>query len=87
MFILTLENNDQPGAFSIINDEGEKVILFFQEYDDAERYKLMLEDQEFPELDIVEYEDDVVIKSVQITGHDYTIITPYDLVVPPNTFK
>lgn len=88
MFIVTLEDNDQQqGAFSIINDEGEKVILFFQEYDDAERYKLLLEDQGFPDLDIVEYEDDVVLKTVQITGHEYTIITPYDLVVPPNTFK
>lgn len=89
MFIITLEDKDKDkqGAFSIINEDGEKIILFFQEYDDAERYRLLLEEQGYPDLDIVEYEDDVVLKTAQITGHDYTIITPYDLVVPPNTFK
>lgn len=87
MFIIALKNQKHNGAFSIINEKNEKVLLFFQEYDDAERYRLMLEEDDYPEMEILEYEDELILKTVQITGHNYSIITPHDLVVPPNAFE
>jgi hypothetical protein len=87
MFIIALKNQKQNGAFSIINEFDEKVLLFFQEWDDAERYRIMLEEDDYPEMEILEYEDDLILKTVQITGHHYTVITPHDLVVPPDAFK
>lgn len=87
MFLISLKNQKQDGAYSIINDLGEKVLLFFEEYDDAERYRILLEEDGFPPLEIQEYEDELVLKTVQITGHHYTIVSPYDLVVPPDMFK
>lgn len=86
MFLITLKDEKNNGAFSIINREDEKVLLFFESYDDAERYMLLLEDQDFPEMEIVEYEDEILLKTVKAIGHNYSIISPYDLVVPPNTF-
>lgn len=87
MFILTLKNKDKNGAYSIINEQGEKVLLFFLEYDDVERYRLLLEQGDYPEMEIREYEDEIVLKTVQITGYNYSIVGPYDLVVPPEIYN
>jgi hypothetical protein len=87
MFIIALKDQKQNGAFSIVNEMNEKVLLFFQEYDDAERYLIMLEEDDYPEMEILEYEDELLLKTVQITGHNYSVISPHDLVVPPNAFE
>lgn len=87
MFFLTLKGKPKEGAFAILNTDGEKILLFFQEKDDAERYKLFLEEEDYPEMEIIEYDDELIKKTIQITGHNYTIITPHDLVVPPDTFN
>jgi hypothetical protein len=86
MYFLTLKGKEKEGAFAIINSDDEKVLLFFEEHDDAERYRILLDEDEYPEMEIMEYDDEFVIKTLQITGHNYTIIKPHDLVVPPDTF-
>ena len=86
MFLIVLKDSSSSGAFSVINDDDEKVLLFFEEYDDAERYKIMLEENNSLDLEIVEYDDKMLIKTVNAIGYNYSIISPYDLVVPPNTF-
>ena len=45
MHIITPSANKDSGAYSVINELGEKVVFFFIEKDDAERYAIMLEDQ------------------------------------------
>jgi hypothetical protein len=87
MFFLTLKGKPKEGAFAILNTDGEKILLFFQEKDDAERYKLLLEEEDYPEMEIIEYDDELIKKTIQLTGYNYTIITPHDLVVPPDTFN
>lgn len=88
MFFLTLKGKPKEGAFAILNTDGEKILLFFQEKDDAERYKLLLDaSDDFPELEINEYDDELIKKTIELTGYNYTIITPHDLVVPPDTFR
>lgn len=87
MFLITLKGKEKDGAYAITNKEGEKVLLFFQEKDDAERYKLMLEESDYPSMEIREYDDDIVLKTVQITGYNYSVVGPYDLVVPPECFN
>jgi hypothetical protein len=83
MFLITIDGKEDEGAFSIINEYGEKVILFFQEEDDAMRYAMMLEESDFPETHIIEYEDNILIKTCQVTGNKYTIVTKNDIVIPP----
>lgn len=86
MFLIALKGKEKDGAFAITNKDGEKVLLFFQEKDDAERYKLMLEENDYPPMEIREYEDEIVLKTVQITGYNYSVVGPYDLVVPPECY-
>jgi hypothetical protein len=87
MFLITLKNEKKNGAFSIINQYEEKVLLFFEEFDDAERYRILLDEQDFPEMEILEYDDELLTKTADAVGYNYSIIGPYDLVVPPDTFK
>ena len=84
MFILTINGRESEGAYSVLNDDGEHILYLFEEEDDATRYALMLEDDGYPEMHVIEIEDTVIIKTCESYGYEYTIITPDDIVVPPN---
>ena len=58
----------------------------FQEEDDATRYAMMLEEDGYPEMHVIEIEEEIMLKTCQIHGYEYTVITPDDIVVPPNTY-
>ena len=49
------------------------------------RYAMMLEDEGSPEMHVIEVEDEVMIKTCEFHDYAYTIITPNDIVIPPNT--
>jgi hypothetical protein len=85
MFILTINGKETEGAYSVIDDEGENILYLFQEEDDAVRYAMMLEEDGSPEMHVIEIEDEVMIKTCEIHGYQYTIITPDDIVIPPNS--
>jgi len=55
----------------------------FEEEDDAERYVMMLEEQDYPEMNILEVEDKLMVKTCENHGYNYTIITSDDIVIPP----
>jgi len=86
MFILTINGKETEGAYSVMNEDGEQVLYLFQEEDDAVRYAMMLEEDDCPEMHVIEIEDEVIVKTCEIHGYDYTIITPDDIVIPPNTY-
>ena len=83
MFILTVSGKEGDGAYSVTNDEGNEILYLFEDEDDAIRYALMLEDEGYPEMHVIEVEDEIMIKSCQVHGYNYTIITPNDIVIPP----
>jgi hypothetical protein len=85
MFILTVVGKEIEGAFSLEDDDGEQVLYIFEEEDDASRYAMMLEEENnFPEMNVLEIDDDLMVKTCEIHGHRYTIITPNDIVIPPD---
>ena len=65
------------------------VIRFFtclKGEDDAMRYAMMLEDEGSPEMHVIEVEDeDNDQRPVRCTTTHTPIITPNDIVIPPNT--
>jgi hypothetical protein len=85
MFILTINGRETEGAYSVIDDEGEHILYLFQEEDDAVRYAMMLEEEGYPEMHVIEIEDEVMIKTCELHGYQYAVITPNDIVIPPNT--
>ena len=38
---------------------------------------------DYPEMKVIKVEDEVMIKTCEMHGHRYTIITPNDIVIPP----
>ncbi|QPX48192.1 DUF3110 domain-containing protein [Synechococcus phage S-SRM01] len=83
MFLLTLKNRKDDGAYAVQNRYGEKVLFLFEEEDDATRYALMLEDQEKTIMDVVEVDDELAIKTCKRYNYKYAVITPDDIVIPP----
>ena len=44
-----------------------------------------LEDNiDYPKMKVIEIEDDIMIKTCELHGHKYAIITPDDIIVPPD---
>ena len=83
MFILTINGKESEGAYSVTDDDGEQILYLFEEEDDAVRYAMMLEENGSPEMHVIEIEDEVMIKTCDIHDYRYTIITPNDVVIPP----
>ena len=83
MFILTVSGKEGDGAYSVTNDEGNEILYLFEDEDDAIRYALMLEDEGYPEMHVIEVDDGVMIKTCQVHGYNFTVITPNDIVIPP----
>ena len=85
MFLITILGKEKEGAYSVMNEDGEQILYLFQEEDDAIRYAMMLEEEDYPEMHVIEVEDDMMVKTCQMHGYDYTVITPDDIVIPPRT--
>ena len=78
MFLLTVAGKEQNGAYSVTDEDGDQILYLFEQEDDATRFALMLEDKDYPE-------DEIMIKTCEVHGYNYTVITPDDIVIPPDT--
>jgi len=85
MYILTILGKETEGAYSVKNEFDEDILYLFEDEDDATRYAMMLEENDSPEMHVIEIDDDLMIKTCEIHGYRYTIITPNDIVIPPST--
>ena len=89
MYLLTLNSRKDDGAYAIQDSDGDKVLFLFEEEDDAVRYAMMLEDnlEQEKDMQVIEVEDDLAIKTCSMYNYKYAVITPDDLVIPPNNDK
>ena len=83
MFILTLRDKKEQGACAVQDGHGNHVLFLFEEEDDAERYAMMLENEEDKEMDLVEVDDALALRTCKMYNYRYSIITPNDIVIPP----
>jgi len=83
MFILTIDGREDEGAYSVKDENGEQVLYIFEEEDDATRYALMLETSNYPLMNVLEVDDEVLLHTCDMHGYNYAIITKNDLVIPP----
>ena len=84
MFILTVAGKENEGAYSVTDDDGNQILYLFEEEDDATRYAMMLEQEDYPEMHVIEVEAEVMIKTCEVHDYNYTVITSDDIVVPPD---
>ena len=84
MFILAVKGFEDEGAFSIENEDGERVLILFEEEDDADRYADLIDSEEdWPEMSVIEIDDKIAIRACEMHDYMYNIIRPDDIVVPP----
>ena len=85
MYVITLKDNPQ-GIYSVFDSQEQRIVPIFVEEDDADRYVMALEDDdENPELEVVEPEPDQIIHACRSQGQRFSIITPDDFIIPPDT--
>ncbi len=87
MFLLTLRDSKDEGAYAVEDRHGHKVLFLFEEEDDAVRYAMMLEDQDEKPMDVIEVDDELALKTCRVYSYKYAIITPDDIVIPPKNDK
>ena len=86
MFLLTLKDKKDDGAYAVADDFGEKVLFLFEQEDDAVRYAMMMREiagnEETP-MDVVEVDAELAIRTCKVYNYKYAVITPNDFVMPP----
>ena len=85
MYIITVKGKEKEGAYSVVDDDLDQVLYIFVQEDDATRYALQLEEMDYPKMKVLKIEDDLMIKTCEMHGHKYTVITSDDIVIPPDT--
>ena len=84
MFLLTLKDRKDDGAYAVQNKLGEKVLVLFEEEDDATRYAMMIEeDEDNTEMEVIEVDAALAIRTCKLYNYRYTVVTPNDIVIPP----
>jgi len=84
MFLLTLRDRKDDGAYALQNKMGEKVLVLFEEEDDATRYAMMLEeDEDDTEMEVIEVDGALAIRTCKMYNYRYAVVTPNDIVIPP----
>ncbi len=83
MYILAISGKESEGAYAIDNENNKRMVYMFLDKDDAIRYAGLLEADNFPDMSVVEVNDQEIIEACVKHGHDYYVVTPDDIVIPP----
>jgi hypothetical protein len=75
---------DNEGIHSL-QANGRNTVLMFEDEDDATRFGLMLEAQDFPTPDIETFEQDEIEEFCEEAGFDLRLIPAGSLMVPPDS--
>ena len=84
MFLLASKNSSPQGAYAVQDQNGESVLFFFEEEDDADRYAMLLQAQEDRSLSVIEIEEGLAFRTCKMYNYRYAVIKPEDIVIPPN---
>ena len=83
MFLLASKNSSPQGAYAVQDQNGESVLFFFEEEDDADRYAMLLQAQEDRSLSVIEVEEALAIRTCKMYNYRYAVIKSEDIVIPP----
>jgi len=82
MYILAIKGKETEGAYAPTVDNNQ-ILYLFLEAEDAERHSELLAADDYPEMTVVEVDDDVAIHICEENGYSYCIVTPDDIIIPP----
>ncbi len=76
---------DSEGIHTLKTSDDRNVVLMFEDKDDAERYTLMLEAQDFRVPTVEPFDRDEIEEFCQGAGYEYKLIEKGDLEIPPES--
>jgi hypothetical protein len=84
MYILNATSRN--GVYAVNNRSNKKrTVLIWEDSDDAERYKDLLDANGFDdELEVTEVDEEMIIRNCEAFNYDYSIIDKNNFVVPLN---
>ena len=85
MFLLPLKDRKDDGAFAVEDDSGDKVLFLFEQEDDAERYAMMLNDNEGSDMIVIDVDGKLALRTCKMFNYKYAVITTDDIVIPPRS--
>ena len=74
MFLLSLKEHKDEGAFAVEDSSGDKVLFLFEQEEDAERYAMQLKEQDEAEMAVIEVDGKVAIRTCRMYNYKYAII-------------
>ena len=77
MYLIAVEGKEEEGAYSVLDEDGEKALYLFEEEDDAERYAGLLEADDYPDLSVVEVDEELAINMCNMYNYRYVICLLY----------
>tara|TARA_B100000902_G_scaffold399745_1_gene472251 strand:- start:4073 stop:4327 length:255 start_codon:yes stop_codon:yes gene_type:complete len=83
VFVLALKGKEDEGAYSVEEETG-KTLYLFVDKDDAMRYAGLLEADDYPLMSVVEVSEREAIGACIERNHPYFVITPDQIVIPPD---
>lgn len=82
MYILAIKGKETEGAYAPTVDSNQ-ILYLFLEAENAERHSELLAADDYPEMSVVEVDDEVAIHICEENGYSYCIVTPEDIIIPP----
>ena len=83
MYLIAVDGKEDEGAYAAIDEFGNHVLYIFEEEDDATRFAMLLEEDNYPKMSVMEVDEKVAIKACDLHGYEYRIFTSEDIVIPP----
>ena len=85
MWLLTLRDKKTDGAYAVHAANGDKGLCMFESHDDAQRYAMMVEEDEIKpkSMDVIEVDGELAIRTCKLYNYKYAVITPDDFVMRP----
>lgn len=83
MYLIAVDGKEDEGAYAAIDEFGNHVLYIFEEEDDATRFAMLLEEDDYPKMSVMEVDEKVAIKACDLHGYEYRIFTSEDIVIPP----
>jgi hypothetical protein len=84
MYLIAIYGKEEEGAYAGVDELGNHILYIFEEKDDANRFAMLLEEDDYPKMTIIEVEEKVALRACEINGYDYKIFTSQDIVIPPH---
>ncbi len=84
IFVLLVNAGTDSEGIHTIQMGGRNKVLMFESEDDASRYALMLEAQDFPAPSVEAFPSDEIEEFCQEAGYDYELVEDGRLEIPPD---